>query len=516
VTTDTLAPVRNFLLGVLPREIAVTGVRSAVIYGRISQDRTGAGIKVAHQIADCRTMETPLGLSTADVLWDNDMSAYSGKVRPDFERLIEGLESGRWNVLLIWHTDRLYRSIDDLQRIVNLVESRGIEVHAFMGGKLDLSTTQGRMIARVLGVLSTWESEHRSERVVNGARGTVYRAKTGKTNGGERRYGFACMCPGAHEIVKYDADGKVTVSWHRHLPDEDIEAERAVVRWLTKETIKGARTGALAKQLRDRNVPTPRGGTWDVSNVKRLVIRPANAGLVLSTAGQPKGKRVPQIVRDDAGNPVRGQWDAIVSDDEWETARAILTDPARGRYHGRVPVSLLAGTARCYCGSSVGSGAHDRYVTRACGHVKRIRGPIDDLIRRVVIEVLASNKVRASDGTDNVIDNSDKIAVASAQLQRLEDRLADDDIDIDGYRRQRARKLAQIEALTSTQRVSRAPGVLVGVTAATFAELSLDRQRAIVAELLSITFRKTSCAGGRDRFDPSTIEITPRMHLVAV
>ena len=116
--TETLTLPRDLLLGYPPIEIAVQGVKRPVIYARISVDRTGAGIKVAHQVADCRTMGTALDLPSADVLSDNDMSAYSGKPRPGFDELIAGLESGRWNVLLVWHSDRLYRNLEDLARLV--------------------------------------------------------------------------------------------------------------------------------------------------------------------------------------------------------------------------------------------------------------------------------------------------------------------------------------------------------------------------------------------------------------
>ncbi len=504
--TETLTLPRDLLAHFPPIEITVQGVKRPVIYGRISVDRTGAGIKVAHQIADCRKMETALDLPAADVLSDNDMSAYSGKPRPGFDELVAGLESGRWNVLLIWHTDRLYRNIDDLQRIVRIVESRGIEVHCHMGGKLDLSTAEGRMLARFLGVFSAWESEHRSDRVINGARGTVHRALSGKNNGGTRRYGFPCTCAGSHEIVKYDADGNVLVSWHRHLSDEQIEAERGVVLWLTREIIKGARAGALARQLRDSETPSPRGGVWDSTTIKQLLIRPANCGLVLSSAGQPKTKRVPQIVRDAGGNLVPAQLDRIVTVEEWETATAILTDKSRGTYHGRVPVSLLAGIGACCCGVKVLSGK-DIYRSR-CGHLKRSRKPVDDLVYAFVTEILERNEIQHTDGTTVAVDNTDKIAVLSAQLQRLEDLYADEDLDAEGYRRQRARKLAQIEALSQQQRVSRAPGVLVGVTAESFGSLSLERQRAVVAELLSITFCKTNGAGRT--FRRESVEILPR------
>jgi DNA invertase Pin-like site-specific DNA recombinase len=58
---------------------------TAVIYTRISKDRTGAGLGVERRTEDCRELADRLGLTVADVLTDNDMSAYKRKKRPGYE-----------------------------------------------------------------------------------------------------------------------------------------------------------------------------------------------------------------------------------------------------------------------------------------------------------------------------------------------------------------------------------------------------------------------------------------------
>src|SRR5215218_3773456 len=201
---------------------------TAVTYARISNDRTGAGLGVERQAADCRDLALKLGLGEPDVLdKDNDLSAYSGKRRPDYEKLKQGLREGRWSHLLVWHVDRLCRNVRDLEDLVDLVNGK-VEVHTVKGGEINLETPEGRLQARMLGTLARYESEHRSDRV---RRALEQLAESGKPHGGPRRYG-----------------------WHSDGTIEPTEA--GVVAELTRRVIGGESVRSLAAELRQRGVPS--------------------------------------------------------------------------------------------------------------------------------------------------------------------------------------------------------------------------------------------------------------------
>jgi site-specific DNA recombinase len=73
-----------------------TPVRAA-IYARISSDTDGTRAGVDRQLADCHTLATSLGWSVAQEYVDNDISAYSGKRRPEYH--------GCWPIsLTAWST----------------------------------------------------------------------------------------------------------------------------------------------------------------------------------------------------------------------------------------------------------------------------------------------------------------------------------------------------------------------------------------------------------------------------
>ena len=122
----------------------------AALYTRVSQDSTGERLAVARQLDDCTLLAERLGWTVVDHFSDNDISAYDGSARPEFERMLDAIKRGKINAIICWQPDRLYRSMKDLERLVDATD-RGIEIRSVNGGDLDLSHSTGRMLARILG-----------------------------------------------------------------------------------------------------------------------------------------------------------------------------------------------------------------------------------------------------------------------------------------------------------------------------------------------------------------------------
>src|SRR3954447_24610749 len=178
-------------------------MRRAAIYVRISNDREGAGLGVARQEADCRLRAETAGWSVVDVYCDNDLSAYSGKPRPEYRRMLRDLETGRVDVVLAWHSDRLHRSPKELEEFIDVCEGRGVAVETVKAGPVDLSTPAGRAVARTIGAWARYESEHKAER---NRRKALELAQAGKlSGGGTRPYGFnddrRTICQDEAEII---------------------------------------------------------------------------------------------------------------------------------------------------------------------------------------------------------------------------------------------------------------------------------------------------------------------------
>jgi DNA invertase Pin-like site-specific DNA recombinase len=129
---------------------------TCAIYCRISLDKTGQMAGVQRQETECRELAARLGLEVERVYVDNDVSAFSGKRRPQFEALLAaGPEA-----IVVWHLDRLVRRMRDLEPVIAL----DVNVYAVSSGLADLSTPTGRMAARMTTVISQYESEQKGER----------------------------------------------------------------------------------------------------------------------------------------------------------------------------------------------------------------------------------------------------------------------------------------------------------------------------------------------------------------
>lgn len=161
--------------------------RRAAVYVRISEDRNGAGLGVERQREDCHALAERLGWTITEDYVDNDVSAFSGKPRPEYRRLLTDLGEGRADAVLVWHTDRLHRSLLELEEYVSLAERLKIMTQTVTAGELDLSTPSGRMLARILGSVARQEVEHKAERT---RRAHLQAAQQGRWRGGARPFGY--------------------------------------------------------------------------------------------------------------------------------------------------------------------------------------------------------------------------------------------------------------------------------------------------------------------------------------
>src|SRR6185437_14807631 len=121
--------------------------KRAVIYVRISRDkRRGSldeGLGVQAQEEQCRDLAARLGYLLIAVFCDNDVSAFSGRPRPQYLKMLEVLRAGGADVVLVWHTDRLHRSNIELEDYINVVEPHEIATETVTAGMIDLNTPIG-------------------------------------------------------------------------------------------------------------------------------------------------------------------------------------------------------------------------------------------------------------------------------------------------------------------------------------------------------------------------------------
>lgn len=287
--------------------------KTAAIYTRISQDRTGAGLGIDRQEKDCRELAKSLGYEVGEVYSDNDVSAYSGKVRPGYERMLEDIADGRFGAVLAWHTDRLHRRTTELERYIE--KAGHIPTHTVKGGVLDLSTPAGRMTAKVAGAVAQHEVEHMIERAT---RKHQELQEAGLPSGGGRPFG-------------YEKGGMVVCEWEAELIRD------ATDRLLGKNGTTPASLASLMREWNEAGIKTSRGGTWNYSSFTSLVRRWRNAG-----------------IREHKGEPVGpAAWPAIVDEADLRKLRALLSsEDRRTNKNGVGRKHVLSGIITCgKCGN---------------------------------------------------------------------------------------------------------------------------------------------------------------------
>jgi DNA invertase Pin-like site-specific DNA recombinase len=329
----------------------------AGIYVRISSDRTGAGLGVARQEEDCRELCGRLGWTVYRVYADNDVSAYTGKPRPQWDQLMADIAAGLVSAVACWHVDRLTRSPRELEEVIDLHDKRGVLL-ATVTGEMDLSTPTGRMLARMLGAAARHEAEHKAERQ---RRAGIQKARAGQPHPGGSRRGYG-----------YQADG-VTV----------IPAEAAIITEAARRALAGESPRSIAADLNARAVPSATGRAWSAQVLRGVL-----------TSGRVSGRREHhgQIANEES-------WPPIISPADSDQLRVLLAARPGRRASSRR--HLLSGILTCeLCGHGLyarpHAGGRHRYVCvkdpgkDGCGKVTISADHAEEEVRNQVLAALDS------------------------------------------------------------------------------------------------------------------------------
>ena len=483
----------------------------AAVYARISDDREGRAAGVERQVPDGKAQAERLGWTLhpdQSVYIDNDISAStrSKKRRPGYDALMAAVKAGEIDGIVYYSTSRLTRRPREFEDVIKLVEDTGVKLASCTAGQVDLSTADGRLMARWMAAGDAAESERIGERV---SRALVQRREAGRPHAtGLRPFGFE---PGG-EVVRAD------------------EAE--AIRLGCKLIVEGGSLGDVARAWNDGGVLTTTGKPWGRVLVRKVLIRPRIAGLVEHNPGWDKDGTPPAPVL------TPGTFEAIVDQDIWEKVKAAISDRSRlvaARYAGRE--HLLSGFVWCgSCGSRMkisarrdeqGAVRSDSFVacqkdSGGCGGVKRNLRLLEGYVFAVVERRLAD--VRPFDAEVDDTEDGRKFAQLVVQQDKINARIdavraeyndPDSELDSRDYvaaLRGLRDRLAEIEA---TMREYEQPATLSDIgpdAVAAWQTGTFDERReimeALVAQVILHPIGKVGPARARAMV-PKTTEIVP-------
>lgn len=431
---------------------------------------------MTRQLEDCLALADRLGWEVVTRFDDNDLSAFNGKSRPAFEAMLDAMKAGEFGALLCWHTDRLYRSMKDLERLIDIADERRVQIRTVNGGDLDLSTSAGRMLARILGSVARQESEHKGERQ---KRANEQKAAAGKWQTANRPFGYT-------------------------MTGTPLEPEATLFRTAVADVLAGKSLRKVCAEWNGRGVTTSLGNAWNSRQVRGVLLNPRYAALRVH-----RGKVV---------GP--GDWEPLIDTDTHYGLAAFLTDPSRRRSMGFERKYIGTGVYRCgKCGGLMkacqpAASRQRAYVCRDFGHVLRQRETLDEYVEMVVLEYLKGTDIHSKLTRDNGVDLAalhTKRTVLQARLDDLAAMFADGEIDASQLRRgttELREQLAEVDAvLTDLARTSPVANLLAAGEAVTehWNALSADLKGKIVDELMVVTVLPSP--RGTKGFHPEYIDI---------
>jgi site-specific DNA recombinase len=323
------------------------------IYLRVSGDEQTKQETVKTQEHVIRETFGPEGREVYAVYADDP---YTGTVidRPALNRLLTDARAGKFNRVLIYDPDRLWRGGPGGRPMLEFMLQQAGCIVRYARRERDDSDT-GQMMALMDDVLSSMERNKIASRFADGrankrARGALFR--------GPRPYGWRYVKPPVGR-----KDGHI----------EPVEAETPIVREIFTLVLSGTSTKDVAAILNGRGVPNVRGNLWSAKNVRDMVHNPIHTGRPATrryTTVEPVKARSEyrRRVRSSQRELPREQWErvdighAVVSEEEYEQAAAcLLTAQTRAKRNSK-SIFPLSGLLRC-------GQEHDHLPGKVCGRL---------------------------------------------------------------------------------------------------------------------------------------------------
>ena len=459
-------------------------VSAAAIYARISSDPEGDRLGVTRQREDCEALAARKGWPVAEVYIDDDRSAYSGKPRPEYRRMLADVGERRIDAVLVYNLDRLHRQPRELEAFFDVVDGVGLKDLASVEGDINLASHDGRFHARILGAVARKASDDLSRRISRKEQERAMRGLPG--HGGPRPFG-------------YTAD-RLSVE----------PGEAALVREAASRVLAGDSLRTIATEWNAKGIPTTTGKAWTIPTLRRTLTNPFMSG-----QREYKGEVV-----------ATGVWPPILTVAETARLTAVLDERTRSRTRV-VRRYLLTHLLRCgLCGATLISrptaDGTRRYVCAkglaqsGCGRLAINADGIEPWIEEAVLQRVESNAiVGAWTGAANddalTVAEQEALARDRNQLDELAAAYGQRLVTLSEWLAARKPIEARIETARKKLSVLSRTAVLdpfIGHGRALreqWSTLPLDRQRSIVAAVMDRAVVRPAVRG-RAAFDPARIE----------
>lgn len=225
------------------------------------------------------------------VYMDDGISGKDIKGRPAIQELIDDVEKGNINNVLVFKIDRLTRNTADLIYLINLFNSYNCAFNS-LSESIDTQTASGRMFIKIVGIFAEFERENIIERSKIGFERKV-------------REGYTL----ASRTVSYGYDRK---------PGEKIQTVNEYEASIVKEVFdmfvnKHMSYLEIARNLNERKIHTKESSEWYARAIKNMLTNCNYVGMVR------------YAIKDKKRNfETKGRHEAIITKELYEEAQNLI------------------------------------------------------------------------------------------------------------------------------------------------------------------------------------------------
>lgn len=281
-------------------------------------------------------------------------SRYARRARGGWARVLEDIEAGRLDVLILWESSRGDRTPETWFAFLSLCRGKGVRIHVITHERTyNLSNARDWKALADDGVSNAYESELLSVRT---RRGVAASARAGRPAMGRAVYGYRrSYDPRTGQLVGQEPDPETA----------------PVARSIIEQVARAVPISQIVKDLNERGVPAPYGVKWYRQRVRDMASNPAYIGL-----------------RKHNGSTYPAEWEALVSEEVFYAAQRVLNEPTRlSQARPGRQKHLLTYLATCPEGDPIRARAH--FYKCHAGHVSIRRDPVDALIVDLVVARLS-------------------------------------------------------------------------------------------------------------------------------
>jgi len=224
------------------------------IYVRVStEDQAQEGFSIRAQIDKLKAYAQIKGWDIYDIYIDEGISGKNIVDRPAMNRLIDDINDGKVNNVLVFKIDRLTRNTKNLIELVELFEENNCAFNS-LTESVDTDTPSGRMFLKIIGIFAEFEREN-----------LVSRLKLGFERKVKEGYTLA------NYSISYGYYKEAGQKVQTILPEE-AKIVKDIFSMYVEQNMS---MSGIARTLNVRRIPTKRNAkTWDTNTIKVLLTNP--------------------------------------------------------------------------------------------------------------------------------------------------------------------------------------------------------------------------------------------------